>query len=53
VTAGVLLWRAEGGGALVASPALDTHVDLRVTGLVARATVLVLADRVPAGADGG
>jgi Ca-activated chloride channel family protein len=39
VTAGVLLWRAEGGGALVASPALDTHVDLRVTGLVARATV--------------
>jgi Ca-activated chloride channel family protein len=38
VTSGTLLWRAGGEG-LVAAPALDTRVELRVTGMVARAIV--------------
>jgi Ca-activated chloride channel family protein len=38
VTSGTLLWRAGDEG-LVPAPALDTHVELRVTGMVARATV--------------
>lgn len=38
VTSGTLLWRAGDEG-LVPAPALDTRVELRVTGLVARATV--------------
>ena len=38
VTAGALLWRAGDEG-LVPAPALDTRVELRVTGMVARATV--------------
>ena len=37
-TSGTLLWRAGDEG-LVAAPALDTRVELRVTGMVARATV--------------
>ena len=36
---GTLLWRTVGEGALVPAPALDTHVHLRVTGMVARAAV--------------
>ena len=39
VTSGTLLWRTAGEGALLPAPTLDTHVDLRVTGMVARATV--------------
>jgi hypothetical protein len=39
VTSGTLLWRTVGEGALVPAPALDTHVHLRVTGMVARAAV--------------
>ena len=39
VTSGTLLWRAAGEGELTPAPVLDTHVDLRVTGMVARATV--------------
>ena len=38
VSAGTLLWRAGNEG-LVPAPALDTRVALRVTGMVARATV--------------
>jgi Ca-activated chloride channel family protein len=38
VTSGTLLWRAGDQG-LVPTPALDTRVELRVTGMVARATV--------------
>lgn len=38
VTSGTLLWRAGDQG-LVPAPALDTRVELRVTGMVARATV--------------
>jgi Ca-activated chloride channel homolog len=38
VTSGTLLWRAGDEG-LVPAPALDTRVELRVTGMVARATV--------------
>jgi Ca-activated chloride channel family protein len=38
VTAGALLWRAGDEG-LVPAPALDTRVELRVTGMVARAIV--------------
>jgi Ca-activated chloride channel family protein len=37
-TSGTLLWRTGGEG-LVPAPALDTRVELRVTGMVARATV--------------
>jgi Ca-activated chloride channel family protein len=39
VTSGTLLWRVAGEGELVPAPALDTHVNLRLTGMVARATV--------------
>ena len=38
VTSGTLLWRTGAEG-LMPAPALDTHVELRVTGMVARATV--------------
>jgi len=39
VGSGTLLWRTAGDEGLVPAPALDTHVELRVTGMVARATV--------------
>src|SRR5262245_57894306 len=39
VTEGTLLWRTAGQQALAPAPVLDTDVDLRVTGPLARATV--------------
>ncbi len=39
VTEGTLLWRPAAGQALVPAPALETDVEMRVTGMLVRATV--------------